>query len=204
MARRQIKPATAFKKRRNVGKPVPSTSKPMPSPSPRPRPDLSDVNSASKKKLGDLVTKNDVYRNEESVNMIADLGLLSSALCKSLKCSSCDSSDFEIKNSFNIGPASKLELYCNNCSSCLSFMSSPKIGLPSTNMYEVNARLVYGLRSIGKGVTAAKTLCGIMNLPSPPKKCIPCTDQLGSCAEDVCFESMRNAVEETVVLNENL
>lgn len=82
-------------------------------------------------------------------------------------------------------------------------MSSPKIGLPSTNMYEVNARLVYGLRSIGKGVTAAKTLCGIMNLPSPPKKFIPCTEKLKSYAEDVCFESMRNAVEEAVVLNEN-
>lgn len=95
---------------------------------------------------------------------------MSSALCKSLKCSSCDLSDFELRNSFNIGLASKLELYCNNCSSCHSFMSSPKIGLPSTNMYEVNARLVYGLRSIGKGVTAAKTLCGIMNLPSPPNK----------------------------------
>lgn len=43
-----------------MGKPVASTSKPMPSPSPRPRPDLSDVNSASKKKLGDLDAKNDV------------------------------------------------------------------------------------------------------------------------------------------------
>lgn len=203
MARRQRKPATAFKKRRNVGKPVASTSKPMPSPSPRPRPDLSDVKSASKKKLDDLNAKNDEYRNEENVNIIVDLGLLSSALCKSLKCSSCDSSVFELRNSFNIGLASKLELYCNNCSSCHSFMSSPKISLPSTNMYEVNARLVYGLRSIGKGVTAAKTLCGIMNLPSPPKKFIPCTDKLGSCEEDVCFESIRNAVEKAVVLNEN-
>lgn len=63
MARRQRKPATAFKKLRNVGKPVASTSKPMPSPSPRPRPDLSDVNCASKKKLGDLDAKNDIYRN---------------------------------------------------------------------------------------------------------------------------------------------
>lgn len=59
MARRQRKPATAFRKRRNVRKPVASTSKPLPSPSPGPRPDLSDVNSASKKKLVDLDAKND-------------------------------------------------------------------------------------------------------------------------------------------------
>ncbi|KAG8294066.1 hypothetical protein J6590_003234 [Homalodisca vitripennis] len=31
-------------------------------------------------------------------------------------------------------------------------------------------KLVYGMRVIGKGYTAAQTLCGMLNLPPPPSK----------------------------------
>lgn len=41
-----------------------------------------------------------------------------------------------------------------------------------------------------------------MNLPSPPTKCLPYSDRLGSATEDVCFQSMRDAVEEAVVVND--
>lgn len=82
-----------------------------------------------------------------------------------------------------------------------SFMSSAKVNVPATNQYEINARLVYGLRSIGKGPTAAKTLCGILNVPPPPTKFLAYVSTIGSCIEDVAFESMRNAVEQAVEIN---
>ncbi len=36
--------------------------------------------------------------------------------------------------------------------------------------FEVNKRLVYGMRLIGQGRTSAKRFCAIMNMPSPPKQ----------------------------------
>ncbi|KAG8308948.1 hypothetical protein J6590_097585, partial [Homalodisca vitripennis] len=36
--------------------------------------------------------------------------------------------------------------------------------------FEINLRLAYGLRSIGKGPASARMLCGVMNLPNPSVK----------------------------------
>ncbi|GFU92481.1 uncharacterized protein TNCV_4794101 [Trichonephila clavipes] len=35
---------------------------------------------------------------------------------------------------------------------------------------QVNTRLAYAMRSVGKGEAAAKVFCGVMNLPPPPKR----------------------------------
>ena len=35
--------------------------------------------------------------------------------------------------------------------------------------FEVNRRLIYGMRTIGQGASSAKRFCGIMNMPPPPK-----------------------------------
>ncbi|GFX77789.1 hypothetical protein TNCV_1107061 [Trichonephila clavipes] len=40
----------------------------------------------------------------------------------------------------------------------------------NTKVYEVNTRLAYAMRSVGKGEAAAKVFCGVMNLPPPPKR----------------------------------
>lgn len=64
--------------------------------------------------------------------------------------------------------------------------------------------IVYGFRSIGKGEAAAKTLCGILNVPPPPTKFQAYRSTIGSCIEDICFESMRNAIEQAVVINEGV
>lgn len=65
----------------------------------------------------------------------------------------------------------------------------------------MNIRLAYGLRAVGKGQTAAKTICGIMNLPPPPTRFSPYLDLVGNCIEDVCFDSMMNAVKNAVLEN---
>lgn len=55
------------------------------------------------------------------------------------------------------------------------------------DLREVNVRLLYGLRSIGKSHKAAKVFCGLMNLPPPPTKFERYNEVLG--VEDVCFKS---------------
>ncbi|GFU33616.1 uncharacterized protein TNCV_1797991 [Trichonephila clavipes] len=62
---------------------------------------------------------------------------------------------------------SSLEIICHNCGESTSTMSS-KI---SNKCYDVNLRLTYGMRAIGKGGAAARIFCGLMNLPPPPANC---------------------------------
>ena len=45
------------------------------------------------------------------------------------------------------------------------FYTSKKI----SKFYEVNRRLVYGMRTNGQDEASAKRFCGIMNMPPPPK-----------------------------------
>lgn len=65
-------------------------------------------------------------------------------------------------------------------------MNCYKITKPNDNnstdqtYYDLNLRLVYGLRIIGKGYTSARTFCGVMNLPTPPTKYKKCEDILKS------------------------
>ncbi|GFW00874.1 uncharacterized protein TNCV_1761121 [Trichonephila clavipes] len=64
------------------------------------------------------------------------------------------------------GLAVSLEIICHNCEESTSTMSS-KI---SNKCYDVNLRLTYGMRAIGKGGAAARIFCGLMNLHPPPAK----------------------------------
>ncbi|GFU84200.1 uncharacterized protein TNCV_2488651 [Trichonephila clavipes] len=64
------------------------------------------------------------------------------------------------------GLAVSLEIICHNCGELTSTMSSNI----SNKCYDVNLRLTYGMRAIGKGRVAALIFCGLMNLPPPPAK----------------------------------
>lgn len=152
MPRRPRKSERVFKKRRNVGMPLlrvarPSAdqvSDPRPTPVRKPR-SFEGVDSASKKKLGDLDLKYDAYNKEENVNIIVSLELLSNALSQFVSCSSCGSASIRLTNPSNVGLASNLELSCTSCMASHRFMSSAKVNLPETNQYAINARL-YSLR----------------------------------------------------------
>ncbi|GFU71819.1 hypothetical protein TNCV_2033601 [Trichonephila clavipes] len=65
------------------------------------------------------------------------------------------------------GLAVSLEIICHNCGESTSTMSS-KI---SNKCYDVNLRLTYGMRAIEKvELLLEYSLCGLMNLPPPPRK----------------------------------
>ncbi|GFY18937.1 uncharacterized protein TNCV_3876251 [Trichonephila clavipes] len=102
--------------------------------------------------------------------------------------------------------AVELDIICDVCSYSYKFCSSKKckaeIGKPST--YEVNTRLVYGMRCIGKGAEAARMFCGIMNLPPLPTKFSKYNKMMLGASKDVCDATMKDAVEEAVQENQNI
>ncbi|GFX75729.1 uncharacterized protein TNCV_2237021 [Trichonephila clavipes] len=104
------------------------------------------------------------------------------------------------------GGAADLDIICDICSYSYNFCSSKKckaeIGKPST--YEVNTRLVYAMRCIGKGAEAARMFCGIMNLPPPPTKSSKYNKMLLGTTKDVCDATMKDAVKEAVEENQNI
>ncbi|GFX35848.1 uncharacterized protein TNCV_746411 [Trichonephila clavipes] len=97
------------------------------------------------------------------------------------------------------GLAVSLEIICHNCGESTSTMSS-KI---SNKFYDVNLRLTYGMRAIGKGGAAARIFCGLMNLPPPPAK-FECHNSLFlNVLKTISEDSMNAAVHEAVIANDN-
>ncbi|GFW76805.1 uncharacterized protein TNCV_59031 [Trichonephila clavipes] len=68
-------------------------------------------------------------------------------------------------------------------------------------MYEVNTRLAYAIRSVGKGEAAAKVFCGVMNLPPKPKRFYESLHALNNATEKVAKVSMALAAAETLSFN---
>ncbi|GFV03464.1 uncharacterized protein TNCV_5060051 [Trichonephila clavipes] len=68
-------------------------------------------------------------------------------------------------------------------------------------MYEVNTRLAYAMRSVGKGEAAAKVFCGVMNLPPPPNRFYESLHELNNPTEKVAKVSMALAAAETLSFN---
>ena len=93
-----------------------------------------------------------------------DLQIINSVLSQ-LSCPECcqtDLSFLEIPSKRN-GCSSFFHLNCKNCSWKSVFCSSKKIN----RYFEVNRRLAYAMRSIGKGRKGAVRFCTLMNMPGP-------------------------------------
>jgi hypothetical protein len=179
--------------------------------SPATETESSSCTSASRKKLENSFEKEDEFEDasvEDAGIELMDLGIFSQALRAFAKCSECDEGDcVTVKSVGRKGLATKMNLYCEACSSSLVFYSSKKrtVSLsPDTTgeRYDVNVRFVYALRSIGKGQTAGNTLCAIMNLPPPVTKFNLYNKFLAEAAEIVSVESMKAAVKEAIEENE--
>ena len=64
----------------------------------------------------------------------------------------------------------------------------------SQNLYEVNGRILYSIRSIGCGWAGAKQFCGLMNMPSPPQACpYSAHNKALLSAKAVCRKTMQHA-----------
>lgn len=166
-------------------------------PRPRPTVDTDDVVSASKLKLGNISKNyNDIIDKEpDFVNEIVNMNNLMKVISQIAVCKNCyEPIDFKIKN--RVGLFFSGNFSCAGCSEkTLASFENSSIIIPNkpqdkkVGLYDINVRLVYGMRTIGKGQTAAATLCGVLNLPTPPSQFSNYTEVLGSEAENVLFQN---------------
>ncbi|GFX01687.1 uncharacterized protein TNCV_4279671 [Trichonephila clavipes] len=80
--------------------------------------------------------------------------------------------------------------------------SEKKIKCDSSENYELNTRLVYAMRCIGKGAESTRMFCGIMNLPPPPTKFSKYNHILLQATRETCEHSMVEAVREAADEND--
>ncbi|GFS73953.1 uncharacterized protein NPIL_167381 [Nephila pilipes] len=158
--------------------------------------------STSKKKIESAaITVSDADFDDRSiVNIIIQMNIISQLLKNIAKCKFCNQLDSLViseDSGSRRGLSVNLVLQCIYCGQATSAMSSDM-----TNGFDdINIRLAYGMRCIGKGNSAAKTFCAIMNLPPPSAKFERYNDILLRSLIKVSNESMRNAVEDTVKKN---
>ncbi|GFS85958.1 uncharacterized protein TNCV_1219541 [Trichonephila clavipes] len=160
----------------------------------------NSVESASRRKIKipDLLKEQD----SQNVNIIVELDLLSSIMKNLLCCKYCCSSEkIELREDLKSsrGLAVSLDIICHNCGESMSTMSS-KI---SNKCYDVNLRLTYGMRAIGKGGAAARIFCGLMNLPPPPAKFERHNSLFLNVLKTISEDSMNKAVHEAGIENDN-
>lgn len=119
--------------------------------------------SASKRKLDTSdVSFSDI--NIRDKNVLVSFNRLVHLFTSRVCCKQCGGEvtpeeDLDVRN----GLACKLLVSCKNCNDNInSVWTSEKV--EKSNLFDVNIRLFYGLRSIGKGAEAGKVLCGLLNL----------------------------------------
>ncbi|GFS71433.1 uncharacterized protein TNCV_5051371 [Trichonephila clavipes] len=95
-------------------------------------------------------------------NRLIDLEILIgifSLLCCPTKM--CTAGSLYLVEDSRFGLSSNFSLHCKNCSFISAFCTSKKLD----KMNELYSRFVYGLRLIGRGVSAGRKLCAVLNLP---------------------------------------
>ncbi|GFT50202.1 uncharacterized protein TNCV_3622571 [Trichonephila clavipes] len=164
-------------------------------------------NSSSKSKLGKF---NDEYvpflDSSENFCEIIDIPLFSSVLKQHVLCVKCKKQGIDIKFGRQIqGLATELLICCEFCGLIQPLLNTrftnTVVNKKDTKMYEVNTRLAYAMRSVGKGEAAAKVFCGVMNLPPPPKRFYESLHALNNATEKVAKVSMALAAAETLSFN---
>jgi hypothetical protein len=166
-----------FKKRKNVGKPLPEVQKETrlrPSPSSSSAQAHKKPLSASSKKIGNNLDLYKELQTNDSEYIILDVVQLNKMLSDAAACKNCGG-NLTVSSDSNIGPASKLVISCDSCdkpSDNPEYYSSAEALIPhSTNkkIFDINLRFIYALRAIGRGQSAANMFCGEMNVPKTPQ-----------------------------------
>lgn len=160
---------------------------------------MSPVLSASKRKI----KLRDISSDSDDVCVFVNLNILSNLIMNNVKCKYCDCTNcVEICEDSNgrRGFASKLSLRCRHCQESNSCMTSKFI--QGKKVFEVNLRLAYAMRCIGKGHRGATTFAALMNLPAPPAKFCRYNNIILEALKDVSEDSMKKAAEESISAND--
>lgn len=117
----------------------------------------------------------------------------SSVVCKECGCKVCVKEDIKQRS----GLASKLLLNCTNAN-CLFVQEFYTSESTDKNTFDINVRLFYGMRCIGKGPEASKVLCGMMNFSPPCTYITKYTNLVRDSLATVTDICMKNATLEAV------
>lgn len=159
------------------------------------------VDSGSKAKLEGNLSYYDNKMSNLKYNLI-DIDSFGEFIEEIAVCKSCHSK-LKLSCKSVVGLVSEFNLICTSCGKDKSSLNSKSVSAnDNVVLYDLNLRLVYGLRSIGKGYSAAKNICGIMNLPPPPTMYLRHEKVLADSTKTVCEQSMKLAVEEAVKEND--
>lgn len=203
-----------FKKRKNFWKSNTNQNLSLPRPSPEPI-ELKPI-SSSKTKMGDIDQSYSKFDSSDAIFDIVNLSELMKDIFLVACCKVCRGElTYNILTRF--GFATKLSVSCSNCNAKKIHLTSPCLDIqkprprpnadanvtPEEQVYDINVRLVYALRSFGKGQSGAAMLCAILNLPSPPSKFTRYNQILVESSQKVATSNMKEAVEQAVKLNEN-
>ncbi|GFW22286.1 uncharacterized protein TNCV_1430401 [Trichonephila clavipes] len=144
--------------------------------------------------------------SSENFCEIIDIPLFSSVLKQHVLCVKCKKQGIDIKFGRLIqGLATELLICCEFCGLIQPLLNTrftnTVVNKKDTKVYEVNTRLAYAMRSVGKGEAAAKEFCGVMNLPPPPKRFYESLHALNNATEKVAKVSMALAAAETLSFN---
>lgn len=177
----------------------PSPSQPIVSSRPMPTPP-----SSSRIKLSTQSNSYNEYKGDDR-NIIISMAILSDAIREFAVCRVCrgELRLLEIEERRN-GLACQLSLSCLKCDRSNAFWTSSECKPnPTEHYFEINMRLFYGLRCIGKGGEGGKVLCGMLNLPRPSTAYTKYTKTLRHCVSLVAEQSMIQATREAVIENDN-
>lgn len=159
--------------------------------------------SSSKKKLSYLENESYSDNNTSSGSLIIDLDIISQLIESNVACKYCknvNSVKLVEDISCRRGLATKIILECSICKVKNSVMSS---SVNRNRIYNVNIRLSYAMRCIGKGQRSAKTFCGIMDLPPPSTKFMKSNSIILNSLKEVAEGCMLNAAKEAKMINNN-
>lgn len=159
--------------------------------------------SSSKSKLDKHL---DVYKRFEKSDFqyeIVDLKTLMQSIFSLAQCKVCRS-ELEYDVPKRVGLAAKIVVRCSKCDSSGAVVSSPKLEYneKTHNLYDINLRLVYAMRSIGRGQSSANMFCAVLNLPKPTAKFSRYMEYIIPAVKLVANQSMLDAIEETVEKND--
>lgn len=168
-------------------------------------PDVSCLSSSSAKKirLAVPVVENKTMSKANNGYRIINIDTLISELSNYLVCTHCKFKAV-LKERIVCGLVSEFYVQCNSCSTLSTFKSSPLLK-SSNHDYEVNARMIYAMRTVGLGLHGIKNFCTAMDMPQPvsQKSYDRILKNIKAASSEVAINSMRKAANEEILASEN-
>lgn len=166
-----------------------------------------NLNSSSRAKINNVSHAKYSRRKASSMASsgyrLISLELLNACLLSTSCCAVCKLGTLSITEDLKQrrGWASKLFVTCGEptCKYTEPFYTSKT--LPDSGKFEVNSRLTYAMRCIGKGQMSSKVVSAVMDMPPPLTTFQHYNADIRNATHEVCMESMERAAGQSVVAN---